>query len=233
MAWTNYRNVAERFGHIDAEFVKSAGLLSSDGRTAELVVRFYPWWEHPQYVSAVERGEDWGFSSYEAGKREVTVRAIKPWAFRLSPRQEVVDWRFDEDHPLLWDFANRSTVFVNASFDRGAFFDGLMGLALPNVSEGDLLNYIHLPDSSKAPLGLTMPAQLHEPVLTVFRRLGVPVFSPGSPRTPHPAVVFLIDADDYIIAEDFEIDVPEFIHEPEWFQPAGRSDEAKGSTSKR
>jgi hypothetical protein len=92
-----------------------------------------------------------------------------------------------------------------------------MGLALPNVSEGDLRSYIHLPDPGKAPMGLTMPAQLYEPVLAVFRRLGVPVFSPGSPRAPDPAVVFLFDDDDYIIAEDFEVDVPEFIHEPEWF----------------
>jgi hypothetical protein len=221
MAWTNYRNIVRRFRHIDAEFVKAAGLLSSERRSAELVVRFYPWWEHPRYLSARERGEDWGFSSYEAGKREVTVRAIQPWALRLSPRQEVVDWRFEEDHPLLWDFAEESIVFANASFDRGAFFNGLIGLGLPNVSEADLLTSIHLPDSSKAPMGLTMPAQLHEPVLTVFRRLGVPVSSPGSPRTPDPAVVFLIDDDDYIIAEDFEVDVPEFVHEPEWFQPVG------------
>jgi hypothetical protein len=77
MAWTNYRNLVDRFGHIDAEFVKSTGLFSSDDAIAELVVRFYPWWEHPQYLSAVERGERWGFSSYEAGKREVTVRAIR------------------------------------------------------------------------------------------------------------------------------------------------------------
>jgi hypothetical protein len=47
MAWTNHRNVVRHFGHVDAEFVKSAGLFASDGGTAELVVRFYPWWEHP------------------------------------------------------------------------------------------------------------------------------------------------------------------------------------------
>jgi hypothetical protein len=222
MAWTNYRNIVERFSHIDAEFVKSSGVFSSDGGTAELVVRFYPWWEHPQYVSAVQRGEDWGFSSYEAGTREVTVRAIHPWAFRLSPRQEVVDWRFEEVHPMLWDFAERSTVFANAPFDRTAFFDGLAELALPNVSEGDFRRHIHLQDPSNAPLGLTMPAQLYEPVLTVFRRLAVPVFSPRSPKAPKPAVVFLIAEDDYIIAENFEVDVPEFTHDPDWFQPAGR-----------
>jgi hypothetical protein len=233
VAWTNYRNIVERFGHIDAEFVRSAGLFSSAGGTAELVVRFYPWWEHPRYLSARARGEDWGFSSYEAGQREVTVRAIHPWAVRFSPRQQVVDWGFAEDHPLLWDFAERSTLFANAPFDRSAFFHGLMGLGLPNVSEDELRSHIDLPDSRKAPMGLTMPAQLHEPVLTVFRRLGVPVFNPGSPRVPKAAVVFLIGHDDYIVAEDFEVDVPEFNHEPDWFQPAGREGEPKGSTSDR
>jgi hypothetical protein len=121
MVWTNYRNVADRFGHIDAEFVKSAGLLSADAGTAELVVRFYPWWEHPRYLSARARGEGWGFSSYEAGKREVTVRAVQPRAFRFWPRREVVDWRFTEDHPLLWDFAEQSTLLVNAPLTEARF----------------------------------------------------------------------------------------------------------------
>lgn len=212
MPWTNYRNIAERFGgHVDAEFVKSSGHLSSAGATAELVVRCDAWW--PRYVSAAQRGEDWRFSSFEAGQCEVTIRAIQPWAFRLSARQRVEEWSFEEAHPLLWDFADRPTVYANAPFDREAFFDGLMALALPNVSEADLRNYVLLPDPGRAPLGLTMPAQLHEPVLTVFRRLSVPVFSPGSPRAPKPAVVLLVDDDDYIIAEDFEVDVPEFHQE--------------------
>ena len=219
MPWTNFRNIVERFAHIDAEFVKSACLLSHGGGTAEVVVRFYPWWEHPQLQSAEARGEQWGFSSFEAGKREVTVRAIQPSAIRLSPRQEVEEWSFEENHPLLWDFADESTIYVNAPFDRAALFEGLMGL-VPNVSEGEVRNYIHVPDPSRAPIGLKLPAQLHDPVLTVFRRLGVPVFSPHSPRIPDPAVVFLIDDVDYIIAADFEVDVPEFIHEPDWFRPA-------------
>ena len=210
MAWTNYRNIVGRFGHIDAEVVKSAGLLSPGGGTAELVVRFYPWWEHPRYVSAVQRGDDWGFSSCEAGKREVTVRAVQPWAFRLSRQRYVVDWAFEEDHPLLWAFAEQSSLFVNAPFDPETFFDGLME-SVPNASDRDLRYYVQFPDPRKAPLGLTVPAQLHAPVLSVFRRLGVPVFSPGSPRAPERAIVFLIGNDDYIIAQDFEVDVPEFV----------------------
>jgi hypothetical protein len=224
MAWTNYRTIVERFSHIDAEFVNATTALSPEGGTATLVVRFYPWWEHPSYVAARDRGDTWSFSSYESGKRDVSVRAIEPWAFRLSPRQEVVDWRFEEHHPLLWDFADRETVYANAPFDRQAFFDHLITLELPNVSESHLLNHIDMPSTNKAPLGIVFPAQLHEPVMTVFRNLEIPVFSPGRPRQPAAAVVFLIDDDDYIIARDFEVDVPEFSHDSEWFRPGASAD---------
>ena len=44
MAWTHYRLTVERFSHIDADFVKATSNLSPEGGTAELVVRFYPWW---------------------------------------------------------------------------------------------------------------------------------------------------------------------------------------------
>jgi hypothetical protein len=219
MAWTNYRSTVERFSHIDAEFVKATSNLSPEGGTAELVVRFYPWWEHPLYMAARDRDDNWGFSSYDRGKRDVTVRAIAPWVVRLSPRREIVDWRFEEQHPLLWDLADRSTVYANAPFDRHALIDGLMALELSNVSEHDLISHLGIPPTGTAPLGITLPAQLHDAVLTVFRQLGVPVLSAGSPRSSASGVVFLIDADDYIIARDFEVDVPEFVHEAEWFQP--------------
>ena len=225
MAWTNYRTIAERFSHIDAEFVNATSMVSPEGGHAEVVVRFYPWWEHPLYLGARDRGENWGFSAYEPGKRDVRVRAIKPWALRLSPRREVTDWRFEEEHPLLWDFSERSTVYANAPFDRRAFIDGLLALELPNVSESDLVGHIDLPPTTTAPLGLVFPAQLHEPVLTVFGRLGVPVYSPGAPRRLRPAVVFLIDDDDYIVAENFEVDVPEFVHDAQWFQPGAFEDD--------
>jgi hypothetical protein len=99
-------------------------------------------------------------------------------------------------------------------------FDGLIEMELPNVSERDLLDHIDLPPTMTAPLGIVLPAQLHEPVLTVFHRLGVSVFSPAPPRRPGAAVVFLIDDDDYIVARDFEVDVPGFRRDAEWFRPS-------------
>jgi hypothetical protein len=33
----------------------------------------------------------------------------------------------------------------------------------------------------------------------------------------------LLDGKDYVVAEDFMIDVPEFEHEPRWFQPVPKT----------
>jgi hypothetical protein len=65
----------------------------------------------------------------------------------------------------------------------------------------------------------TIPSQLHAPVLMVLEQLMVPVFAPHTPKTAEPATAFLLDEGDYILADDFEVVVPEFTHDPSWFQP--------------
>jgi hypothetical protein len=51
--------------------------------------------------------------------------------------------------------------------------------------------------------------------LHTLRRMGVPVFSAESCGPPAQGVVFL----DFIVADDFEVDGSEFVHESQ-FQPA-------------
>lgn len=219
----NYRATLDRFGHIDAEFVRASASFTPEGGSAEVVVRFYPWWEHPLYVAAQDVGDSWGFSRCEEGMREVTVRAVRPFAARLARRQEVVDWAFTDSHPLLWGYAEQSTIYVNAPFDPEQLVDGLLQMHLPYVSREDVLTYVFARDRRVAPQGLTVPSQLHAPVLAIFERLRVPVFSPRTPNVPRPATVFLLQDGDHIIADDFEVEVPEFQHDPSWFQPAARS----------
>jgi hypothetical protein len=219
MGLMNYRATLERFGHIDAEFVRASASFAPDGGTAEVVVRFYPWWEHPLYVAARERGDNWGFSSYAPGMREVTVNAVRPFAARLASRQNVIDWNFAESHPLLWSYSEQCTVYVNAPFEPEELLSGLLALRLPYVSREDLQSYIYARDRRATSQGLSVPSQLHEPLLKVLGQLKVPVFSPRTPNAPEPATVFLLDEGDYIIADDFEVEVPEFVHDPSWFQP--------------
>lgn len=218
MSWVNYRAVAERFSHIDADFVSATASLSVDRRAFELVVRFYPWWEHPRYMAAMERGDSWGFSSYEAAKREVRVRAVEPWVVHVSPRTEVTEWEFHEDHPLLWSLFVEETIFVNAPFDASVLFNRLLAL-VPHASERDLRDHIYLPPVEGAPFAIRVAPQLYAPVVSVLTQLDVPIYSPDPPEPPRPAVVFLLDGEDYIIADDFEVDVPEFVHEDGWFRP--------------
>ena len=48
---------------------------------------------------------------------------------------------------------------------------------------------------------------------------GVLYVADTEPEAAEMPVLFLIDGDDYVIAKDFEVDVPEFEHRPEWFRP--------------
>jgi hypothetical protein len=226
MPLMNYRATLDRFSHIDAEFVRSSVSLTAESGNAEVVVRFYPWWEHPLYVEAQERGNNWGFSSYDLGVREVTVKAIRPFAACLSSRQNVIDWSFSDSHPLLWGYSEHCTIYVNAPFDPEWLLNEILAMKLPHVSRNDLLTYIYAQDRRETPQGMTVPTQLYGPVLNAFARLDVPIFTPYTPKEPASASVFLLDAGDYILADDFEVDVPEFMHDPAWFRPPteGRAD---------
>ncbi|HET7232869.1 MAG TPA: hypothetical protein VFJ16_22860 [Longimicrobium sp.] len=222
MAWVNYRKILGRFGHIDAEFVRASTALTPEGGTAEVVVRFYPWWEHPLYLAARERGEPWGFSSRGEGVRDVTVRAIQPSVVRVSQRQSVTALGFTDSHPILRDSGFPTTIYVNEAFDPERLLDQLLGMRLPFVSRKDLLPYV---DSRATPVprAVSVPTQLHRPFIEAFERLGVQVFAPEPRGTVPRASVFLMDGEDYIVADDFEVFVPEFTHDAAWFTPQAPS----------
>jgi hypothetical protein len=62
------------------------------------------------------------------------------------------------------------------------------------------------------------PTPLYRKVISFLDTIGARYLGNGQVEdTPDMPVLFLINGDDYIIATDFEIDVPEFIHQPEWF----------------
>jgi hypothetical protein len=99
--------------------------------------------------------------------------------------------------------------------------DRLVAREMPFVERRDLLPYLDpgsLPVASRA---VSLPSQLQGPVLEELTAMNVPTFVPPpcAEAGPEP-ILFLMDEQNYVVAEDFMVDVPQFNHEPSWFQPA-------------
>jgi hypothetical protein len=219
MQTVNFRAVEERFGHIDATFVRATCTFGPEGGVAELVVRFYPWWEHPAYVDASSRAADWGFADYTAGQREVTVRAIRPVTAALSRQVDVTDWFFTDVHPLLWQFDSLSHLYINGTWRPAELTERIAQRRLAFVTTNDLARYLGPAGARGEPRALLLPHQLLAPVEEELASMGVPSFCPHRNEPKEKLIAFVVGGSDHIIAEDFELDVPEFIHEPHWFNP--------------
>ncbi len=217
MGIVNFREVQDRFTHIDAEFVSCT--LGFGGETPRYTVSFYPWWEHPAYIEARNSGKPWGFTDCEDGCKPVTVYPKGLVQFRVTRITDVIDWAFLETHPLLWPYEDSGQIFCNSDPPLAKVAEGVR-MALPHVPKEDLYSYLDPLLPYKAPFCLgTFPLTLFNVVEKVLADLGVAMFiSPRPEKKPMP-VLFLIGGYDYIIADDFDIDVPNFEHRPEWFKP--------------
>lgn len=72
-------------------------------------------------------------------------------------------------------------------------------------------------DGSKAYVLGRFPTPLYRKIIAHLDAIGVQYLGTGQVAdTPNMPILFHIDGDDYIIAADFTIDLPEFIHNPDW-----------------
>ncbi len=227
MARISWRGAIKRFTHIDAEFVGcELGLPQHDGF---FTVSLYPWWEHPLYIEARLENRSWGFTGNNEERREVTVYPKAVMKFQLSDQADVIDWDFTQEHPLLWQYEMQGTITCNQALTLEQW------MQMATVAKSRLTGYNHEADvagyavqqvhqfghTGSFSLG-HFPYTLFQVLCHVLDEQGVRYFAPFLPTPPEPTqipVLFLIDGDDYIIAVDFEVDVPEFVHKPEWFQP--------------
>jgi hypothetical protein len=220
MSRVSYRQVRDRFTHIDAEFVRARCELGAGG--SEYVVRFYPWWEHPAYLEARARNLPWAFGEgSSSGAKEVTVLPVCPTAFKLSARSSVTDWAFPAQHPILWKYENETEIFLNSDVLVPALIDAVLDRQLPYVTRATLHEYINPIASYRAPYSLGyFPTPLFRVVRDVLAGMGARIFVDSREPVPREVpVLFLIDDDDYIVADDFEIEVPDFEHLDAWFCP--------------
>ena len=225
MARVNYKQVQERFSHIDASFVSCE--LTLPDRQSYFRVSFYPWWENPGYLGARVSGKRGRFAdASDEGNRDVTVYPIEMLKASISHSSEVIDWEFLEDHPLLWTWDSECQIMCNTPLTVERWMQildaaraKLSGYAsYPGQREYDSIRKVYRwGKTSPFSLG-EFPRPLFLAIRDVLRELKIPFLANVEPPQNQLPVLFLIDGHDYIIARDFELEVPEFIHCPEWFQ---------------
>lgn len=119
MARVSYREVQDRFTHINAKLVGCQLGFPDEG--SYFAVQFYPSWEHPRCAEALRKGENWGFTdAIKEAAKEVRVYPVGLIAFRISYSPDVVNWDFVESGPLLWPYEEEGTMFVNSRADASA-----------------------------------------------------------------------------------------------------------------
>lgn len=213
----NFRDVQDRFQHIDATCVRTSIVLG-DGDESRLVVSLYPWWEHPKFLDAVAKNQPWGFSGFV--EKEVTVIPINVRQCMMSTSREMTDWEWTESHPALWAYEEQGQVFVNTSYDHEKMILAVKARVDPPTSWEALTRYLPPVREYAPPFSLgRFPYSLYGPVVDALAEQGAGYFTPSKPKPRETPVALVIDGVDVLVADDFELDVPDFEHLDEWFTP--------------
>lgn len=218
MTRINYKQIEDRFNHVDAHFVSSTCSFNSGENYFK--IRFYPWWEHPSYLKAVEHNENWGFSNTEEGMKDVTIFPINLYEFKLSKIVDVIDILFTSDHPLLWKYQDVGKLFCNSPFDMRDLVEKVLSANIPFVRQSNILEFLDPYLAYSPPFALPeMPQSLFEVVKNTLREMNVKIhISKDTNNNETPPILFIADEDNYMIADDFELDIPVFEHKEEWFK---------------
>lgn len=226
----NYRDVEDRLGHIDGRFVEARIHLlgRSDGEDEAdesfFTIEYYPVWEHPKVAEAIKAGASWRFVM-EPDRGQMTIYPLGIREVRLSARPDCIDVWFTQNDPHLWSYEEKATLFCAGAFP----FD----LWLPVVREiaheigrpatvSDVMRYLSPGPierwGARGSFALGhFPTTLFHAARRVLAKHGIPTFAPHEPQEKPLPVLFALGGD-YIIADDFEVDMPEFEHRPEWVE---------------
>ncbi|MDX6408210.1 MAG: hypothetical protein QOE13_1281 [Gaiellaceae bacterium] len=218
----NFRAVRDRFTHIDATFVSCAISMPGESHYA---VRFYPWWEHP----AFEPGSTWSTQFPDEAERTVTVYPRGLLEAHLQKDDEVVDWSFvDTPDSRLWAYESGLHVTCQRpmSLETLALLPGSIAKAASYLVDParitDLVAPLRWDDPRRVedPGGFKLgrfPVSLSVAVRSALDEAGAQWFEVPEQLVESPLpVLLLIDEEDYLVATDFEVDVPEFDHEEGW-----------------
>ncbi len=208
----NSRDLTD-YTHIDADFT-SCNLALNDQKSY-YKVRFYPWWQHPKVIEASKSGRnDWQFTDIDSLKKDVIVYPQDLIEFKISSRTEVIEWYFTGNHPVLWQYEDEGEINCNSTFTYSEFIALFMNQKNLGFAPKEILRYFGADlKTNSAPFTLPkLPLTLHNLALEILRKMGVQLFISRIPELKPLPEALIIDEDDYIVADAFTVEIPEWEH---------------------
>ncbi len=216
----NYRAVQDRFGHVDGTLVEARFAWPPAAGADEdvLAFRFYPWSEHPRYRALADARRPWAFTLPDDAYEVVRIYPRGLRAVSVDAPIDCTDVWFADEDLQLWVRRREGQLFVNETTsmaELGPHIDRALGKLAPLAREylGDALD-------RPAPYALRMPPPLHEVIVAALATVGRATFVGHGPPTPAPMVMLRLGSD-YLIAEDFEVEMPTFRFDDAWCHEPG------------
>ena len=163
----------------------------------------------------------WDEANTSEDEAEVTFHAKTVRQVKLSRNldYEPLELDFTQEHPLLWDYEQEGSIVCLSplTLEQWRIIVTQAQAALTgdnrevNVAECAARQVEQFGRTGSFALG-KFPLPLHRVLLPILDAHGLRCFLPYAPEPVSLPVLFLIDGDDYIIADDFEIDLLETMY---------------------
>jgi hypothetical protein len=208
MARYDFRETASIFERFAAELfsVEVRFELDSNSQTALIVLRARP---NVEYDS-----DDFV---------DVKIRAIDP--YRCEARFQNLNLGFidigidfETKGPKLWSYENQAEIFCNSQVNLEVLFRKVVSRMNGQATANDISKYLTRVHCYNPPFWLgRFPESLFYVVRSALVELGVAIFCTEDPKPSDLPVLLEIDDFISIIAKDFEVELPDPINIPSWF----------------
>ncbi|UJR80380.1 hypothetical protein [Sandaracinus amylolyticus] len=167
---------------------------------------------------AIARRAQWNVLAPDEAQREIVVRAIgcREVSVRGAPGCEIVDLEVLDEGPMLWAHGARVTLSIEDPMSRevhGEILARVAGAAGHWSYETGALSVL---EPGRAPfVWRDLPRAIADIVLEIGAQHGIEVRVLDEHR-PRGCRALVLDQSDFVIAERFEVDVPDFVHLDAW-----------------
>lgn len=206
MARVSWQDFIGRFPEVEVRFVNCE--IGLPRRDSFFTVAFYAW----DSVNTLD--EDVEVTIYAKNVRQVKLSSYLEC-------EEIEGWDFTQQHPLLWHYEREGQITCLSPLTPPLWQQVAVQAQEALTGYNREVNVVEYAARQVEQWGHTgsfalgrFPLPLYQVLLPILDAHGIRCFLPYEPKPTPVPVLFLIDGEDYIIADDFEVEVPEALNPP-------------------